>query len=127
MKHNYQVGDIVELNDDNHSKGTIVSVYNDVSPSIISIEFRKCNNALTSIQMTDTDLDNVINWYEKKIIENNYSKIRVELFGGEPLIHKDLIKVFITKLNRCFCKVVVDDYEEDDYITPEAEPEASFY
>lgn len=44
-------------------------------------------------------LDNVINWYEKKIIENNYSKIRVELFGGEPLIHKDLIKIFITKLN----------------------------
>lgn len=36
-------------------------------------------------------------------------------------------EVFITKLNRCFCKVVVDDYEEDDYITPEAEPEASFY
>lgn len=34
MKHNYQVGDIVELNDDNHSKGTIASVYNDVSPSI---------------------------------------------------------------------------------------------
>lgn len=34
MKHNYQVGDIVKLNDDNHSKVTIASVYNDVSPSI---------------------------------------------------------------------------------------------
>ena len=36
-------------------------------------------------------------------------------------------EVFITKLNRCFCKVVVDDYEEEDWVTPEAEPEASFY
>lgn len=34
MKHNYQVGDIVKLNDDNHSKGTIAFVYNDVSSSI---------------------------------------------------------------------------------------------
>lgn len=34
MKHNYRVSDIVELNDNNHSKGTIASVYNDVSPSI---------------------------------------------------------------------------------------------
>ena len=36
-------------------------------------------------------------------------------------------EVFITKLNRCFCKVVVDNYEEEDWVTPKAKPEASFY
>lgn len=35
-------------------------------------------------------------------------------------------EIFITKLKRCFCKLIVDDYEEDDYVTPEAEPEVSF-
>lgn len=66
MNQNYQVGDIVELNDDNHSKGTIASISNKVTQTIIGIEFRKCNNTLTQIQLTDTDLDNVITNYTPK-------------------------------------------------------------
>ena len=66
MNQNYQVGDIVELNDDNHSKGIIASISNKVTQTIIGIEFRKCNNILTQIQLTDTELDNVITNYNPK-------------------------------------------------------------
>lgn len=66
MIHNYQIGDIVELNDDKHSKGTISSVSNKVLQYIISIEVRKCDNTLTQIQLTDTELDNIITNYTSK-------------------------------------------------------------
>lgn len=34
-------------------------------------------------------------------------------------------EVFLAKLSRCSCKLIVDDYDSDNYVTPEAEPEAS--
>lgn len=36
-------------------------------------------------------------------------------------------EVFLAKLNRCSCKLIVDDYENDDYVTPNEEPEISCY
>lgn len=32
-------------------------------------------------------------------------------------------EVLLTKLKRCFCKLVVDKQYEDDYVTPDAEPD----
>ena len=98
MKHNYQVGDIVKLNDDNHSKGTIASVYNDVSPSIISIEFRKCDNTLTSIQMTDIDLDNAITNYIPKQDFYNIAIGNKVIVTTEKSIYKNAVGTVIDNL-----------------------------
>lgn len=40
-------------------------------------------------------INETLKWYESRIIENNYKEMRITLFGGEPLIHKELIKIFI--------------------------------
>ena len=50
--------------------------------------------------MNEKTLNDVINWYDFIIKKNNYKEIRVCLFGGEPLIHKDLIKLFVSKLDK---------------------------
>lgn len=50
--------------------------------------------------MSKETLNDVINWYDFIIKKNNYKEIRVCLFGGEPLIHKDLIKLFVTELDK---------------------------
>lgn len=48
--------------------------------------------------MDEETLQATINWYKKIIEKNNYTKCNIGLFGGEPLLHKDLIKEFITQI-----------------------------
>lgn len=49
--------------------------------------------------MDEETLMHTLNWYEKIITKNNYRELQVCLFGGEPLLHKDLIKEFVSKLS----------------------------
>ena len=44
----------------------------------------------------------------------------------ESLRYMKDFEIFLAKLKRCFCKLVIDDSSEDDYVTPEAEPEVTF-
>ena len=98
MNQNYQVGDIVELNDDNHSKGTIASISNKVTQTIIGIEFRKCNNTLTQIQLTDTDLDNVITNYTPKHDFYNISIGHRVIVIAKKSIYKNAVGTVIDNL-----------------------------
>lgn len=45
--------------------------------------------------MDNEILGKVIEWYKYKLLKGNYKKCKITLFGGEPLIHKNLIKKFI--------------------------------
>lgn len=36
-------------------------------------------------------------------------------------------EIFLTRLKRSFCRLVIDNHDEEDWVTPEAEPEVSFY
>ena len=40
-----------------------------------------------------------IEWYKKILLENNYKKCKITLFGGEPLVHKDLVKIFVGEMH----------------------------
>lgn len=48
--------------------------------------------------MTEEILQKTIDWYKSIIVKNNYKKCKITLFGGEPLIHKDLIKKFLSAM-----------------------------
>lgn len=48
--------------------------------------------------MTDELLQKTIDWYKLTIIQNNYKKLKITFFGGEPLIHKNIIKKFLTAI-----------------------------
>jgi uncharacterized protein len=50
--------------------------------------------------MDEKTLNGVLEWYEFIIQKNNYKCCKVILFGGEPLIHKNLIKEFLLKLKK---------------------------
>lgn len=58
--------------------------------------------------MDDTIMKNVINWYKKILKQNNYKKCKVVLFGGEPLLHKDLIMKFVTLLHKETYKLSIE-------------------
>ena len=45
--------------------------------------------------MNMSTLNETLKWYESRIIENNYKELRITLFGGEPLVHKNFIKIFV--------------------------------
>lgn len=49
--------------------------------------------------MDECTLNEVINWYERTINNNNYREVNICLFGGEPLVHKNLIKKFVKKIS----------------------------
>lgn len=36
-------------------------------------------------------------------------------------------EIFLTRLKRSFCRLIIDNHDEEDWVTPETEPEASFY
>lgn len=48
--------------------------------------------------MDKDTLYKTIEWYKSILKHNNYKKCKVTLFGGEPLLHKDLITLFVSKL-----------------------------
>lgn len=50
--------------------------------------------------MDNSTLDMTVDWYKRIIEKNNYTECRISLFGGEPLLHKDLIKDFINKISK---------------------------
>lgn len=48
--------------------------------------------------MNEDILQKTIDWYKNVISKNNYKKCKITLFGGEPLLHKDLIRKFVTEI-----------------------------
>lgn len=49
--------------------------------------------------MGQETLINTIEWYKKKLLEGHYTECKITLFGGEPLVHKDLIKMLVSSLS----------------------------
>lgn len=50
--------------------------------------------------MDSETLTSAVEWYKKKLLEGHYKECKITLFGGEPLIHKDLIKIFVSSLSK---------------------------
>lgn len=66
-----------------------------------------------NVVMSDEILQKTFDWYKMVLSKNRYKKCKITLFGGEPLIHKDLIQKFVvaisefTKLNGIELKLAV--------------------
>lgn len=48
--------------------------------------------------MNEEVLNNVIAWYKRILILGRYKECKITLFGGEPLLHINLIKLFVGEL-----------------------------
>lgn len=45
-------------------------------------------------------MQKAIDWYKMILIKNKYSVCKITLFGGEPLLHKDLIIKFVEEISK---------------------------
>jgi len=53
---------------------------------------------MTSSRINKEDMPNIIRWYKRIVGSKKYRKLQITFFGGEPLLHTDLIELFVERL-----------------------------